>query len=339
MNSLIDLCRQLFLSQQVSQSKYGWLSLNGHKQSSINDLDDSYQAPISRFWVCLKFSWRLLSLNITNRLTLRRTMRVFAYRLNLVRHSQMATKHFEYITNKIATAKRNADSLCANIGHRGMEGEIRELAMRECIEPFLTQSYSCGTGKVIDTYQAISDQIDLVVYHRKVAPPILISRDLGLFPVECVRYVFEIKSTLTATELKDANKKFRSIRNLKSFPRIDSKGNLTHGALPSTVLFAFSSDIAGSEIERYMKHTEDDRPPCTVLCVLGKGYWFYDGATQKWHGADTADATIQNVEFTLFITGFMNTLAAEETSMRPFNPGTYVKAEEELFKAVDAPVA
>ncbi|THU04608.1 hypothetical protein E9531_04305 [Lampropedia puyangensis] len=249
----------------------------------------------------------------------------------------MATKHFEYIANKIAAAKHNADSLCSNIGHRGMEGEIRELAVRECVEPFLTQSFSCGTGKVIDTYQSISDQIDLVVYHRKVAPPILISKDLGLFPVECVRYVFEIKSTLTATELKDANKKFRSIRNLKSFPKVDAKGNKTNGGLPATVLFAFGSDIDGSEVERYMKHTKDDWPPCTVLCVIGKGYWVFDTPTQKWHGVDTSNSTIENVEFSMFITGFMNTLAAEETSIRPFYPGAYVNSQEVYFKGVDAP--
>ncbi len=248
----------------------------------------------------------------------------------------MATKHFEYIANKIAAAKRNAVSLSTGIGHRGMEGEIRELAMKECVEPFLTQSYSCGNGKVIDSYQSISDQIDLVVYHRKVAPPILISRDLGLFPVECVRYVFEIKSTLTATEVKDANKKFRSISTLRSFPRTGTDGNITHGMLPTTVLLAFESDIIGSELDRYIKHTDDEHPPCTVLCVLGKGYWFYDGASKRWHGEETTELDVKNIEFCMFITGFMNTLAAEETSMQPFSPGAYINTDQELLKSVGA---
>lgn len=84
----------------------------------------------------------------------------------------MATRYFNYIADKIASAKSKADTLTSNIGHHGLEGEIRELAIKECIMPFLTQSFHCGTGKIIDSYKNISDQIDLVVYHRRTVPPI-----------------------------------------------------------------------------------------------------------------------------------------------------------------------
>jgi hypothetical protein len=229
----------------------------------------------------------------------------------------MSTKHFDHIVNRIASAHRQANSLSSGLGHRGLEGEIREIATRDCIEPFLTQSYQCGTGKVIDSFQNISDQMDLIVYHRKVAPPILVNRDLGLYPVECVRYVFEVKTKLTASEVRDANKKFRSIGNLCSYPRKNKDGSLASGPRPSTVLFAFSSDMSGSEIDRYLKHTDDEHPPCTVLCVLGKGYWFYD-RDRGWHGREVAAGLPAYTEFCMFITGFMNTLAGEETSIRPF---------------------
>lgn len=245
----------------------------------------------------------------------------------------MTTKHFDYIVNKIAAAKRSADSLAAGINHHGFEGQIRELAAKECVEPFLTQSYSCGTGKVIDSSQSISDQMDLVVYHRKVAPPILVNRDLGLYPVECVRYVIEVKSTLTADEIRDTNKKFRSITKLKSFPRRDAEGKTTYGATPTTVLLAFSSDIVGSEVERYKKYTEG-YPPCVVICVLSKGYWFYDHTRIDWCGQDTSNAKPDFLEFAMFITGFMNTLASEETSMRPFLPGAYVDANDIILRHV-----
>lgn len=240
----------------------------------------------------------------------------------------MTTKHFDYIINRIAAAKRNADGLVLGLNHHGIEGQVRELAARECIEPFLTQSYSCGTGKVIDTSQAISDQMDLIVYHRKVAPPILINRDLGLFPVECVRYVIEVKSTITADEIRDTNRKFRSIAKLNSFPRRDAEGNIAYGPLPATVLLAFSSDIAGSEIERYKKYTDDESPPCVALCILGKGYWWYDSITHAWCGQETVGLKPEYLEFPWFITGFMNTLASEETSIRPFWPGAYVNVDD-----------
>lgn len=246
----------------------------------------------------------------------------------------MRTKYFNYIADKIASAKNKADCLSLDIGHHGIEGQIRELAVKECIEPFLTQSYQCGTGKVIDTMQRISDQIDLIIYHKKVAPPILINQDLGFFPVECVRYVFEVKSTLTATEIKDSIKKFNSVSSLISFPSTQQDGSFKGGSLPSTVLFAFSSDISGSEIERYINYDTGDSPQCTIICVLGKGYWFYDKKSKEWRGIETTGNTTPYIEFCAFITGFMNTLAKEETSLKPFLPGSYVNVGDVILKSI-----
>ncbi|MFJ3059020.1 DUF6602 domain-containing protein [Herbaspirillum sp. NPDC087042] len=248
----------------------------------------------------------------------------------------MATKHYEFIVNKIDAAKRRATELAKGLNHRGIEGQLRELAAKECIEPFMTQSYFCGTGKVIDSTQALSDQMDLVVYHRKIVPPILFSQELGLFPVECVRYVIEVKSTVTATEIRDAVKKFKTVRDLKSFPKIDKDGRASYGPLPTTVLFGFSSDIQGSEIARFLKYVSDPYPECIALCVLGKGYWFYSSENKHWYGKDTSSVDPIMDAFSMFITGFMNTLAGEECSIRPFNPGSYVREHDFLLPPVSS---
>lgn len=244
----------------------------------------------------------------------------------------MGSRHFDYIATRIATAKLRADSLASGANHHGIEGEIREIAARDCVEPFLTQGFQCGTGKVIDSVGNLSDQIDLAVYHRKLVPPILVNRDLGFYPVECVRYAFEIKSKLTASEVRDANKKFRSISRLFSFPQKQADGTTKRGGCPSTVLFAFGSDISGSELERYKKHTESQDPPCTVLCVLGKGYWFYDAASKNWFGQEALSEHAAFTEFCMFIGGFMNSLAAEETSMKPFHPAAYLGMDDVRFQ-------
>lgn len=220
----------------------------------------------------------------------------------------------KYIIAKIREAKAIADELSKNIGHRGIEGQIREIAIKTCIDPFLTSSFSSSSGKIIDTDGNLSRQIDIVVYHKKNVPPIFISPDLGFFPVESTKYIFEVKSTLTAEEIRDANKKFASVAGLNS----------KNGRLPVTVIMALASDINGSEIERYIKYSKEySSPPCVVLCVLGKGYWwFQDG---KWYGNDTsADTFTEFSEFTMFISGFMNTLSSFESSIIPFNPGSYI---------------
>lgn len=237
----------------------------------------------------------------------------------------MTSPHLTSILEKIASAKSMAKQLAAHLDHPGLQGQVREIALKQCVEPFLTQSFTCGTGKVIDSMSGISDQIDLVFYHRKLAPPILLSPELGLFPVECVKYVFEVKTTITAEAIRDANRKFRSVLGLSTFPQKQPDGSIKRGELPVPVLFGFSSDLVGSEIERYLKHTPDEAPPATVICILGKSYWFYSGADRKWFGADVHDADdAVGGEFAGFISGFMNSLAREETTIRAFQPGSYV---------------
>jgi len=244
----------------------------------------------------------------------------------------LTTRYYDYIVNKISAAKKTADDLAKEVGHHGLEGQIRELALKECVEPFLTHSFQCSSGKMIDIFQSQSDQIDLIVYQTKAAPPILINKDLGFFPVECCRYAFEVKSTLTASQIKDAIKKFKSLWPLKSYPKRQDDGSIEDGGpRPVAVLFAFDSDVSGSEITRFLKYESSVHPACTVLCVLGKGYWFFHGG--RWHGF-AADENEPYSEFCGFITGFMNTLAAEETAMRPFSPGGYMRAEDQRVMPV-----
>jgi hypothetical protein len=61
-----------------------------------------------------------------------------------------------------------------------------------------------------------------------------------------------------------------------------------------------------------------------VLCVLGKGYWIYDFSRRRWNGGAVAGGTPLYAEFCGFMTGFMNSLASDEASLRPFKPGYYI---------------
>jgi hypothetical protein len=73
-----------------------------------------------------------------------------------------------------------------------------------------------------------------------------------------------------------------------------------------------------------MKYDSGDSPLCTVICILGKGYWFYDSTKKDWFGIDTSSQSKTYLEFCTFVTGFINTLAEEEMTFRPFLPGSYV---------------
>ena len=239
---------------------------------------------------------------------------------------------FEHVIKKISQAKERADYLTKDINHPGITGQIREIAVNECITPFLTHSFSCGTGKVIDSLSNTSDQLDLIIYQNTLVPSILIHNELGFFPVECCKYVFEIKSKLTATELKDALKKAYSIFQLKSFPK-EVGGVIQSGNIPITVLFAFDSDLKGCEIQRYLKYDSNIHPLIRVIVVLGKGYWYW-GGKGEWIGVLADDLNESYEEFACFMTGFTNTLAEQELTFKHFSPGKYIGRENNEYNPV-----
>ncbi len=234
--------------------------------------------------------------------------------------NQAKTLFYRHIQERISGARKAADALVSGTKHKGIAGQIREVALRDCLQPFLPHGYLCGSGVVIDSLGNSSDQIDAVIYDRRLVPEILVSGELAYFPVESVRYIFEIKSRLTAHEIRDARKKFDSMRRLIAFP---SPSRPKGENLPSAVLFAFGSDIKGSEIERFRKYNQGLHVPCTCICVLGKGYWI-QGSDGKWAGHSRGPGDPDALEFCQLITGVMNTLVSKSLEFRPFSPGTYV---------------
>ena len=180
----------------------------------------------------------------------------------------------------------------------------------------------------MDTTGHLTKQIDLIVYQTKLAPPLLVSREVGIFPAECCAYAFEVKSTLNATEIKSALEVANSVRKLRRFPKSDSSGSLSYQESgPATILFAFGSDISGHELERYLKYDPAEEPSFTGLLVLGKGYWFWL-KNKGWFGATVEDFSEEQGIFALFIAGFTNTLASQEAMIRAFAPGNYILPEQ-----------
>jgi hypothetical protein len=143
------------------------------------------------------------------------------------------------------------------ISHNGLLGEIREILLRELFRPLLPADIGVGHGQIISHTGRTSRQTDVVLYDRRILPPILFQESSGLFPVESVLQTVEVKSQLTSTELRsshDAASDLLQFDYLHGF--IDASGL----GLPQTItkaistIFALDTDLAPggkSEIERY----------------------------------------------------------------------------------------
>ncbi|XZV25491.1 DUF6602 domain-containing protein [Acinetobacter baumannii] len=147
------------------------------------------------------------------------------------------------------------------ITHQGVKGGLNEVGLSSLIKEVIPQKYNISRGIIENSSGEQSNETDFFIYDNEILPPYLKS-DFAFVPVEAVKYIFEVKSTLNSTELKTTISKF-------------SKFQLMGGRAP-TVLFSFSSDSQSSELARYKKN--DDKfftnPLITVLCTSDKSYYF-----------------------------------------------------------------
>lgn len=103
--------------------------------------------------------------------------------------------------------------------HPGEFGMFRERLADEIIKFAIPEKYKTGTGFLINSFDEVSTQCDIIIYDRNNTPLIENESEIRFFPVETVIGIGEIKSNLNSKSLTDAvlklakNKKLRRIKN------------------------------------------------------------------------------------------------------------------------------
>ena len=219
----------------------------------------------------------------------------------------------EFISRvKTALARAQAAGL---LDHPGLTGRAREVFVKDLLKPILPPYVELGSGKISDSEGRLSPEIDVVVYSAATLPPLLFDVGFGVYPAEACIYAIEVKSILTAGQLRDSLEKHRQLRQLTYLPSALNKvyqpiGPPSPAVIPA--LFAFGSDLGPdgkSELERYRElDPEADISPVTpILCVAGRGYWWYkpNEPAEKWiNHSPTQD----HEEIIDFLGGVANTI-------------------------------
>jgi len=229
-------------------------------------------------------------------------------------------------------------SNATDINHAELRGQIREIVTESLFKPVLPPGVEIGTGQIIDSEGNCSAQTDIVIYNRNTLPPLLAGRTTGFFPVESCIYSIEVKSKLTATELKDSLAKLDRLRQLKYLPSFYPLNFLNPvGPACSLVifaLFAVDSDLSPegkSEIDRYreLDPQANTSPKIPILCVVGRGYWRYE-ITETSRCWLHHPATEQYDELVDFISGVSNTIPREIWRKGLPNYGNYLSIERRV---------
>ncbi|KJL25937.1 hypothetical protein RN51_00444 [Microbacterium oxydans] len=189
------------------------------------------------------------------------------------------------------TLRAALDRARADFEHRGVRGDAVERAVRHFLSRHLPRKYTVGTGETIDRLGHRSNQLDVLVLNDE--QPFVQEPDTsGLYLIEGVAAVGEIKTSLGSSELDDILSKGQRLRQIQ--PTIPAGSEVRglisdiHRFVDSVPYFALAlgSSLASETILQKLMDAPDITswngttvPALDALFVLDRGAYlnFGDG--------------------------------------------------------------
>ena len=106
------------------------------------------------------------------------------------------------------------DSVSKEIEHAGEQGRNNEAVIRQFLSNHLPQKYTVSTGKVVSANGQLSQQVDVIIHDRTHTPGLKLGKEWSIVPVESVRAVISVKTTLNRSSLRDSLANIESVRAL-----------------------------------------------------------------------------------------------------------------------------
>ena len=195
----------------------------------------------------------------------------------------------DIVLARVQAAVYAAEAMRA-IGHRGLRGQLREIVIRDLFRPLVNADIGFGTGEIVSKDGQQSGQQDIIMCDRRILSPIVLEQNTGVFPIESVLYVIEVKSILTAGGLEKSHRNAVTLGTFRyASGRYDDRGQLIPSQVGQLVytVFAFGTNLkAGrkNDLTRYLEICREQPPPIRAICVVGNGYWWWSEKKgwQEW---------------------------------------------------------
>jgi hypothetical protein len=171
----------------------------------------------------------------------------------------------EYWGGVLRRLQAEVDGFNRLVAHHGERGKENELALARILQPLVPSRYAVGTGLLIDSFDNSSKQCDVVLFEQADQPRLLAQTTQLLHPVETVRAVIEVKTTLDPHEIRDAGTKKASVDALR--PLHGHGDGSTH---PLFMLFAYAADSASARVAANLVDLPPERRP-DLLCLITPG--------------------------------------------------------------------
>lgn len=174
--------------------------------------------------------------------------------------------------------------LSGGVRHDGEKGAFREFFVAELLRPMLPDHFGLGSGVVVEKSGRQSPQVDIVIYDRRLLPPVMLAGDRGIYPIDSVLAVCEVKSRLMAKHYGQILNAAGYFRPPAGSPNGHPDGlaiatpfkNEGGGFWPLFAVFAYQSTAkTKSEPERLREKMRmpEDAGTVQLITVLDRGLW------------------------------------------------------------------
>jgi hypothetical protein len=134
------------------------------------------------------------------------------------------------------------------IPHSGLKGSQAEILVKTFLRDHLPRRFDVGSGFIIDRFDNVSKQTDVIIYDALNCPVYRASEDAAIFPSDNVAAVVEVKSRLDKEQLISS---FENILATKQLAKTTPEVPFFITSQTIGCLFAFESAITLDKISEH----------------------------------------------------------------------------------------
>ena len=159
-----------------------------------------------------------------------------------------------------------------------LKGELRELLIADLFSRFLVPTFGIGTGQIINQKEELSNQIDIIIYDKRILPPFVQNQNIGIYPAEAVVAVIEVKSQLYKKDIIETSEKNNNLLNKIYSDKASIYADL-HIFKPLTSIVGFFDELNfqyenTSENRKIIQEwINENAPYLWSVCLMGKFSW------------------------------------------------------------------
>lgn len=220
--------------------------------------------------------------------------------------------------NKIKQAYENSDSISA-ISHSTVKGTFREGFLIPVIQSLLPPHFGIGSGQIVDKWDKFSPQADIIIYDKRKIPPIIEQNGLGIYFIDSVHRVIEVKSILdTAAMHQTLDLAWTLSPNNPNGLKVVKAGKLQGGQTNYPLVSCFSYKQSITDLNKALsKWSITGIVPNTMFCMANNGFYNYVPSSSQFVKIPFINGRVEITAH--YLTFFLNCIEEEAASRGDFS--------------------